>query len=849
MNQSLAFLCPIEGILLEIKNIPDPTFAEGLLGPGFAINPFHGKVVAPFDSCVVQIHPSHHALTLQHESGIELLIHLGIDTVQLKGRGFHLHCKEKQKVRAGDPLITWDLDLCGMAAKSLISAFVFLKNESFVEMNRSLFSQVVQSGHSIGQIKTELQSSNSTTEPTQNAEGRMSASFALNLPQGMHARPAARITQFAKQLRDEFYLVKGSEKAALSSVTRLLSLNIQAQDAVTLWTANKKTPEFEKTLSFLKTLQETELNIAHPPPPQIKNEQISYPENVLVGLCASPGMARGYFQKWEVEHMAIPQDNEGSEKEKAKWQEALTKGRAQLRQLTQSSDRKSQEIFSAHLELLDDPHILNLVQSLIQKGESAAQAWKNAFETFAAELSQSKNHFLAERATDLRDLGLRVLSVLLNKETSQEVNLKGKILFADEITPSQVLQFSQAGVTGLFSSRGGVSGHAAILARSLQIPFLVNVNLANHDLNHNLLTTTELLINGFEGTLTFRPSLEQITTFEKAQLQRETNQRSFYAAKDLPAVTKDGRNIEVAANMGSAEDATLLGQSGADGIGLLRTEFIFIEQDVPPSVEVQKTIYQTLAASIPQKNFVVRTLDIGGDKHLSYLDLPKEENPFLGVRGIRLSLKHSELFETQLRALAKTTHSGKLSIMFPMVTEVSEFLIAKEKALQIFRSEKSQQAVDFGIMIEVPSAALTAEAFAPHVDFFSIGTNDLSQYTLAMDRGNHELAQSLDAAHPAVLRLIAMTVQSGQKFKKWVGVCGNFASDTAAVPLLIGLGVDELSVSLPSVPEVKALVRCLDLSECQRLANKCLNLPSATEVRKLLRTFQSQQSQTQEIQL
>lgn len=846
MIESSSFLCPMDGIFLGIENLPDPTFAEGLLGPGFAINPFHGEVIAPFDGTIIQIHPSHHALTLQHKNGLEFLLHLGIDTVKLKGAGFSLHCQEKQVVKKGDRLITWDLDYCGLHAKSLLSAFIFLKNSSLVEIDKELKFQIVRRGQTLGQMTSEGKILGHTLSPNHGSasnergipltSGLRSQEFTFDLPQGMHARPAAKILQFAKNLNGEYYLAKGDLQAPLTSVTLLLSLNIQASDKVSIWSPQKNSSEFERVFHFLKNLREDNLPLERQKEPAA--EKISETaKNVLTALSASSGMARGLLANLKHVRYDIPEHKESAELELNHWTSCLVSARKELNHLVQISEPKSSEIFSAHLALLDDSHLLQQVKLQIQNGNSAARAWKNVFESSAQELSISKNHFLAERAADLRDLGDRLLRLLLKLESHPELQLSGKILYSEEITPSQVILFSQSQVAGLISSKGGTSGHAAILARSLQIPFLVNLHL-----DETLLAqaNTEVLLNAYEGSLTIQPNAKQILSFEEFKSQKEKQQQSYRASKELPAVTRDGQRIEIAANLGSIQDSLRLKDSGADGIGLLRTEFIFLEQESPPSVEIQKNIFQNLADSLPNKNFVVRTLDIGGDKSLPYLNLAREENPFLGIRGIRLSLKFPELFENQLRALARTKHSGKLSIMFPMVTELSEFLTAKDKALEIFRAEGNQQDVDFGIMIEVPSSALLAESFAPHVDFFSIGTNDLSQYTLAMDRGHHELASTLDSAHPSVLKLIAMTAVAGQKYKKWVGVCGNFASDPLAIPLLLGLGVDELSVSLSSVAEVKALIRNVHLSDCQKLSQLCLAQSNAREVRALMQNFQIQ---------
>jgi multiphosphoryl transfer protein len=381
---------------------------------------------------------------------------------------------------------------------------------------------------------------------------------------------------------------------------------------------------------------------------------------------------------------------------------------------------------------------------------------------------------------------------------------------------------------------GGPTSHIAILARALGLPAIVGVN-------ESMLALTEstlVILDANEGTLTPNPDQDALARCEAAQKELLDRRRRAQEQAELPAVTTDGRQVDVTANAGSHVDSIEAMKQSADGIGLLRTEFLFMDRASAPSEEEQFDVYRSIAETMKSRPVIVRTLDIGGDKPLAYIHLKPEANPFLGERGIRLCLNHPELFKQQLRAILRASSHGQLQIMFPMISDIAELREAKA-LVEEERKALGAQPVKVGIMIEVPSAALLADKFAPEVDFFSIGTNDLTQYTLAIDRGHSGLAAKHDGLHPAVLRLIAKTAEAAHKHGKRVDVCGELGSDPLAIPVLIGLGVDELSVSIPAVPTVKAQVRTLALAHLQVLAEQALDCSTAAEVRELARNDQA----------
>jgi phosphocarrier protein len=386
-------------------------------------------------------------------------------------------------------------------------------------------------------------------------------------------------------------------------------------------------------------------------------------------------------------------------------------------------------------------------------------------------------------------------------------------------------------VLGFATVGGGATSHVAILARALGLPAICGLSPRVLSLANG----TRVLLDADRGELHTDPDPQRLQQLEALRQQQRLRQRQDLAQAAQPAVTRDGHHLEVTANIASLAEAEQAMSLGGEGVGLLRSEFLYQDRSHAPSPEEQAETYRAIAQALgPERNLVVRTLDVGGDKPLAYVPMDSEANPFLGLRGIRLCLERPELLREQFRAILASAGQARLHIMLPMVSQLAELRQARQLLDDEVRALGLEERPKLGIMIEVPSAALMADRFAPEVDFFSIGTNDLTQYTLAMDRDHPRLASQADSFHPSVLRLIARTVQAAHAHGKWVGVCGALASETLAVPLLLGLGVDELSVSVPLIPAIKARVRELDLSECQALAARIIDLEDAVQVREYL---------------
>ncbi|HEU4677965.1 MAG TPA: phosphoenolpyruvate--protein phosphotransferase, partial [Terrimicrobiaceae bacterium] len=498
-------------------------------------------------------------------------------------------------------------------------------------------------------------------------------------------------------------------------------------------------------------------------------------------------------------------------------------------QVSKQSGKGQAAIFRAHLALLNDSEIFQEVSTQIDAGHSAAWSWQQAIERRALELKQIENDRLAERAADLHDIGQRVLRLLAGTEHgAPRLPDHPVILVADDLTPSDTAQLDPKRILGLCTASGGPTAHTAIIARSLDIPCVVGTGAAVFEVKPE----TDCILDGAAGKLYIEPNAEDIESAKSFQVDLENRRNEEYSTRYEPAVMTDGHRVEVAANIGKAAEAAAAVEAGAEGIGLMRTEFLFLDRETPPSEDEQFEAYAEMTRALNGLPLILRTLDIGGDKIASYISLAKEENPFLGVRGIRLCLRQPGIFLPQLRAIYRASTTGPVKIMFPMISTLEDLREAKQVAEDV-RKELGVPPIDIGIMVEVPSTVLMAAELAKEVSFFSIGTNDLTQYTLAMDRMHPALAKNVDGLHPAVLRMIDMTVRAASAAGKWVGVCGGVAGDPLGAAILSGLGVAELSMSVPSVATVKSSLRKIKLSDAQNLARRALACSTASEVRQL----------------
>ncbi len=652
---------------------------------------------------------------------------------------------------------------------------------------------------------------------------------------GLHARPATIFASLAKKFKCDIRVRHGNKISNGKSLASLLKLGVNSGGVIRVMAQG---PDEAAALQALKEAVESGLGEEEEKPAaavavpttEWKPEagQVAVP-----GVPASPGLAIGPLRFYKRSKFVVEATAKDLEAEKVHLKEAVAAARGQLHQLYDEvkgrSGASQASIFLAHVEFLDDPDLVRLVEAKIETGGSAGWAWEQTIEERVSELKKVDDPLIAARAVDLSDVGSRVLRFLAHEiDEGPVMPAKPVILLAEDLTPSDTAGLDPALILGFCTAGGGATSHSAIIARALGIPAVVGVGPAVL----NQPEGGEAILDGNTGNLYVAPSPATLAAARKAQQamagQREAEKLRAYE----PALMTDGHRMEVVANIGKVEEAAQAVHAGGEGVGLLRSEFLFLDRTTPPTEEEQFVAYRDMAQALNGLPIIIRTLDIGGDKAAPYLDMPAEENPFLGVRGIRLCLAKPDLFRTQLRAIYRAAEYGLVRIMFPMVSTVEDLEAAKAIAAEV-RWEVKGKPVEMGIMIEVPSAVLMAQELAQEADFFSIGTNDLTQYVLAMDRGHPILAKQADGLHPAVLRMIDRTVQAATAAGKWVGVCGGMAGDPRGAVILTGLGVTELSVSIPSIAAIKAQLRRLSLSKAKDVARQALACRSAAEVRRL----------------
>lgn len=520
-------------------------------------------------------------------------------------------------------------------------------------------------------------------------------------------------------------------------------------------------------------------------------------------------------------------------------EQELARIREQVRERT---DAEHAAIFDAHIMLLNDPALQSSISDRLSKGASAEAAVQEATEEFAAMFAAMDNEMFAARAADLQDLGRRLVRVLLGiADTSLDALRTPSIVVATDLTPSDTASLEPGMALGLATAAGGLTSHTAILARTLGIPAVVG--LGQETLAH-IKEGSLLAINGGTGELLIEPDAGTLAAYETARAEREAWLQKVQEAAAELTHTEDGKRVEVGANIGDVESARDAVSFGAEGVGLLRTEFLYLQNTRPPDEEQQIRAYRGIFEVMGERPVIVRTLDIGGDKPPSYIEFDEELNPFLGWRAIRIGFDQPDLLKTQLRAILRAAVGHKAMIMYPMIAGLSDLRRANallEEARHEMETEGLEYAADVpvGIMVETPAAALLADVLASEADFFSLGTNDLTQYTLAVDRTNERVASYFEPLHPAVLRLIKQTIDAAHAVGKWAGMCGELAGMKAAIPILLGLGLDEFSMTPRAIPEAKWLIAQLTTEEAQAIAREALSLATAAEVNDYMaRTFE-----------
>lgn len=823
---------PLSGVIVALDTIPDPVFAAKMVGDGVSIDPTSCEVCAPFAGRISQLHASHHALAITADNGVEVLIHIGLDTVFLQGRGFVPLVAKGDRVDCAQPLLRFDPEIVGREARSLMTQVVVTTADRVQSIRAA--TGLARAGETVLLQVNLREAVSEVSSGSASVEGEL---ISLPNPLGLHARPAAVLATAARRFTADIQVLKGDTVADAKAVMALMGLATKKGDRVRVVASGPDAEEAVQTLTQLLTKGSGEPLGESAPVLHLSEPEVAQPEPLpgeVQGRPAAPGLALGRVHHLRRNEPEVPQVGGPEDEERSTFNRAQRQGRAQLHKLLDTlDDAERKQIIQVQLVLLDDPSFTDAVDTGLAAGKSAGYAWLQAYRAQAERLESLDSALLKERAADVRDLGRRLLSLMGGASAPLAEIPKGSVVFAEEVSPTEVLGFTSDRVVALCTRGGSATSHVAILARNLGIPSVCGLDpeaLAAPD-------GARVAVDGGRGVIRIDPDADAMALLEE-RIARDAAARAKERVNALaPARTKDGHRVEVAANIAGIADAREAIATGAEGVGLLRSEFMFIGQQKAPTEDEQAAVYESVAELLgADRPFVVRTLDVGGDKPLAFLPLPKEANPFLGIRGIRVSLQYPELFETQVRAIIRAARFGNLHVMFPMVEGLEDFRAAKRIFMKALGA--SPYPVRIGVMVEVPSAAVMAESLAKEADFLSIGTNDLTQYTLAMDRGHAQLAERADALHPAVLRLIATTVEGGHKHDRWVGVCGGIASDPAAVPVLVGLGIDELSVSVPAIPSVKATLARWTRTECVALAKEALNLATAAEVRELLETKQ-----------
>jgi phosphocarrier protein FPr len=674
-----------------------------------------------------------------------------------------------------------------------------------------------------------------------------SVRLSVENPLGLHARPAARFVQTAGRFDADVRVTNrttGAGPANARSLNAVATLGIRQghQIDVRAWGLEAQAAiEAIEALAAERFGDDVESQVsavARGDAGTAEALEFVAVDGTLSGLPASPGVAVGPARHVRPPDIEVPSGPAGEPKEEwAALEAAIDATRVEISAtratVAARADEQSAAIFDAHLLFLEDEELIAPARSVILDGGGAGQAWKEAVDRVAETWRALDDPYLRERAADVEAVGAQVLANLLGRPSARpSIAGGGGVLIAADLTPADTAGLDPAIVVGIATALGGPTSHSAILARSLGIPAVVG-------LGRGVLEIAEgatVILDGEEGTVRLDPDPAHVAEAERRAASFRASEAAARAEASRPATTRDGTSIQVLANVGQPADVNAALDAGAEGIGLLRTEFLFIGRDTMPSEQEQEVAYRGIAEPLGGRPLIVRTLDVGGDKPLPYLPVPPEANPFLGLRGLRLGLARPDVLRTQLRAILRVAADHPVKVMFPMVTSLAELRAAKA-LLEEARHEvdgaggRLPSNLEVGIMVEVPAVALAAEVFAADVDFFSIGTNDLTQYTLAAERGNERVAGFADALHPAVLRLIRMTAQGAASYQRMVGVCGEIAGDPVAVPILVGLGVRELSAAPPAVPRVKRAVREIDLGSARTQADRALALDSAEAVR------------------
>ncbi|MEE9348048.1 MAG: phosphoenolpyruvate--protein phosphotransferase [Robiginitomaculum sp.] len=844
-----SFISPATGWVGPLSEAPDPVFSEKMMGDGVLLDPVSGTLCSPCDGEIIAIARTNHAVTVRADNGAEILMHIGLETVALDGAGFDMRVRVGERVKAGDMLVDFDLSFLADNAKSVLTPVVISNSDDY-----EIFA--ISEGYKTqGDVIFDVRAkTNNGAAISVDMDGpAMENPIDLPLEHGLHARPAARLAAGLKGFNARVQIIHGDKICDAKSTVGLMGLGTKHGDNIIVRASG---PDAQRAADMaIKLISEGLGETPMPLTPVGANANIGAIASpkpsvaldgsaVLGGTMGAPGLVIGTVFQWKTQDFNYAENGQGAQAELNCLIKAVSEVRGKLEALAAQGVKRGAkggaekgagaqaDVLMAHIGLLDDPGLLEEARLLIDKNKSASHAWHKATRRNIEILKSLGDARMAERADDLLDIELQVLASLSGENAGAAPDLgAGTIVIADELLPSQFVNLASEGLGGLCLIQGGPTSHVSILAADKGVPALVALG---QDISA-IPNGTNVILEADRGLLHVAPSAGKITQIKAAIKKRQKNQTLAKKNAHLDCVTKDGVAIEVFANLGASGDAANAVANGAQGCGLLRSEFLFLGRATPPSEDEQLSMYQTIADALDGRPLVIRTMDIGGDKPVPFVHIPDEDNPALGLRGIRISLRREDLFLAQLRAILRVKSSGPVHIMLPMVVERDEFMAARKMVEKASKQLGLKGKRSLGIMIETPASAVLADQLAKDVDFFSVGTNDLSQYVLAIDRGNSGLAASIDALHPAVLRMISMASKAARDNKIWMGVCGGAASDLVAAPILIGLGVTELSSTIARLPELKAFLRTVTMKDCEAAASHALTLTNAKDIREYVR--------------
>lgn len=829
-------LSPVEGVVVDLSEVPDAAFSSGALGPGFAVEPLTNLIGAPISGEIVSIAPTGHAVTIRSERGLEVLVHLGIDTVAMEGRGIEARVKLGQTVVPGETILQFEYDEVAAAAKSLCTPVVIINAERFEVSD--LQSKGFQSrGDAILTVHP-LAAEDSAQETANDATSGRGVFVSVAHEHGLHARPASVITKAARAYNGRLEIRYREKRANAKSLSSILALGLSQGDRVTLWVDSDSGEailmDVAKLIGPINESGATDKAMA--PDLDVADKQSAEAEipsgSKIRGAGLGDGLASGAVLLHKPIEVAIPEYGSSPDVEWSKLQQALSGALGTIsEEISKASQNDYRTLLEAYAELLVDPSLQSLAFGELEGGISAGHAWQNAVKTQSDALLETGSQYLLERQADFVEISKRVLIALYGgDELMLHEDLSGRIVVASDLTPSEFFAYQKKGIAGIALAKGGISSHVSILCQSSGVCSIIA--LGNDILN--ISDGRSVMLEAKTGILHVEPDVSDFHQLQMAY--SKLSEVRLRAEKRVlePVRLTDGAEIEVFVNIASVEEAKYASEMGARGCGLLRTEFLFHERALPPSVDEQIDIYKAITFQLSGLPIVVRALDAGADKPVPFFNQPTESNPALGERGLRLLLKNEDTFRDQLRAVLSLAQTSPMSLMLPMVNTPVEVMTVRGLVQLEMKSLGLDQAPEIGVMIETPASVFNASDLARVSDFFSIGTNDLTQYVLAMDRTHPSFARVSDGLSPSVLRAMLAVGEAAQFSDTPVSVCGGLASDPLAVPILIACGVRRLSAAISDAALISEVVRQLSLETCRNILGEALTKETAEEVREVV---------------